>query len=103
MPLAAGGCAGSSWAWFVCPGRPVPATIGQRWLPGRSLAGLTEWRSTMVRAGRRISLLAMIMILGAGLSAVVGSGAVQAAPMMGRAAPGESVPLIPGELDSVSA
>ena len=57
----------------------------------------------MLCAGRRLFLLAMAAVLGAGVPAVVGSGAVQAATAMGRGAPVGSVPAIQGQLDGVSA
>ena len=56
----------------------------------------------MVHAGRRVSLLAAVAVLGAGVPAVVGSAA-QAAPAMGRAASVRSVPRINGQLEGVSA
>jgi hypothetical protein len=62
-----------------------------------------EWRLQMMRAGRRLLVLAMATVLGAGVPAAAGSGAVQAATAMGRGAPVGSVPAIQGQLEGVSA
>ena len=57
----------------------------------------------MVRAGRRALVLVMVTVLGAGVSAVAGGGAVQAAPAMGRVVSAGTVPSIAGQLHGVSA